>query len=118
MVHRALTCCTMLNRAGVLVLLVTIIETAASAQVPCNGRADALGTAGVLSIDTTTAPRVGRKSFPETLPLGAKEVVLTFDDGPWAVTTPRILDTLKSECVRATFFLRAQRCRAPRPCPS
>ena len=95
----------MLNRAGVLVLLVTIIETAASAQVPCDGRADALGTARVLSVDTTTTPRVGRKSFPETLALRAKEVVLTFDDGPWAVTTPRILDALKSECVRATFFL-------------
>jgi len=109
----------MLNRAGVLVLLVIIIETAASAQVPCDGRADALGTARVLSIDTTTAPRVGRKSFPETLPLGAKEVVLTFDDGPWAVTTPRILETLKSECVRATLLSYwAQRCSAPRPCPS
>ena len=111
MVHWALTCCTMLNRAGVLVLLVTIIETAASAQVPCNGRADALGTAGVLSIDTTTAPQVGRKSFPETLPLGAKEVVLTFDDGPWAVTTPLILDTLKSECARHLLSDRAQRRR-------
>jgi peptidoglycan-N-acetylglucosamine deacetylase len=109
----------MLKRAGALVLVVTVIETAAGAQVPCDGRADALGTARVLGIDTTTAPRVGRKSFPETLPLGAKEVVLTFDDGPWAVTTPRILDTLK-EGMRARYFLsyRAQRSSAPRACPS
>jgi peptidoglycan/xylan/chitin deacetylase (PgdA/CDA1 family) len=50
-------------------------------------------------------PRIGRKQFPSTLPLHAKEVVLTFDDGPWPSTTPKVLDALKSECVRATFFL-------------
>jgi peptidoglycan/xylan/chitin deacetylase (PgdA/CDA1 family) len=31
--------------------------------------------------------------------------VLTFDDGPWPTTTPKVLDALKAECVRATFFL-------------
>lgn len=33
-----------------------------------------------------------------------KEVVLTFDDGPIAGNTPRILKTLKDHCVKATFF--------------
>jgi peptidoglycan/xylan/chitin deacetylase (PgdA/CDA1 family) len=66
---------------------------------------DVLGTARVLSVDAVTTPRVGRKSFPETLPLAPKEIVLTFDDGPWAGTTSRILDALRNECVRATFFL-------------
>jgi hypothetical protein len=32
-------------------------------------------------------------------------VVLTFDDGPWPPTTPRVLAALAQECVRATFFL-------------
>src|SRR5262249_20016695 len=40
-----------------------------------------------------------------TLPLADKEVVLTFDDGPWPGTTPAVLDALKRECVRASFFL-------------
>ena len=31
--------------------------------------------------------------------------MLTFDDGPWPGTTPKVLDALKAECVRATFFL-------------
>ena len=31
--------------------------------------------------------------------------MLTFDDGPWPTTTPKVLDALKRECVRATFFL-------------
>jgi len=95
----------MFNRAAALALVVATIETAAQAQVSCGDRLDALGTVRVLSVDASTTPRVGRKSFPETLPLAPKEVVLTFDDGPWPGTTPRILDTLKNECVRATFFL-------------
>src|SRR5262249_29402876 len=28
-----------------------------------------------------------------------------FDDGPWPGTTAKVLDALKAECVRATFFL-------------
>ena len=65
----------------------------------------ALGTARVLSIDVTGTPRVGLKSFPQTLPLRDHEVVLTFDDGPWPRTTTKVLAALAQECVRATFFL-------------
>lgn len=39
------------------------------------------------------------------LPTNEKHVALTFDDGPNPVATPRILDTLRSEDVPATFFL-------------
>ena len=76
-----------------------------AAAAPCPGRPDALGTERVLAVDAASTPRLGRKQFPSTLPLQRKELVLTFDDGPWPGTTPRILDTLKQECVRATFFL-------------
>jgi len=48
---------------------------------------------------------VGLKQFPQTLPLGDHEVVLTFDDGPWPATTPKVLAALAMECVRATFFV-------------
>src|SRR5206468_7156873 len=44
-------------------------------------------------------------SFAQTLPLDDHEIVLTFDDGPWPATTPKVLAALASECVRATFFL-------------
>jgi peptidoglycan/xylan/chitin deacetylase (PgdA/CDA1 family) len=71
----------------------------------CPGNPDALGTARTIAIDAKSMPRIGRKQFLSTLPLQAKEVVLTFDDGPWPSTTPKVLDALKSECVRATFFL-------------
>jgi peptidoglycan/xylan/chitin deacetylase (PgdA/CDA1 family) len=72
---------------------------------PCPGNPQALGTERVIDIDAKTTPRVGHKQFPSTLPLGTKELVLTFDDGPRPGTTSKVLDALKSECVRATFFL-------------
>jgi peptidoglycan/xylan/chitin deacetylase (PgdA/CDA1 family) len=68
-------------------------------------RPDALGTSRILSVDAATTPRVGLKSFPQTLPLEDHEVVLTFDDGPWPPTTPKVLAALAHECVHATFFL-------------
>lgn len=76
-----------------------------AAPQPCPGNPDALSTSRVIAVDAATTPRVGRKHFPATLPLGDKEVVLTFDDGPWPGTTSAILDALRRECVRATFFL-------------
>ena len=65
-------------------------------------RAGTLGTSRVLSVDAEHFPRVGLKSFPQTLPLRDHEVVLTFDDGPWPPTTPKVLKALARECVRAT----------------
>ena len=68
-------------------------------------RKGTLGTSRILSVDAATTPRIGLKNFPQTLPLEDHEVVLTFDDGPWPPTTPRVLAALAQECVRATFFL-------------
>ena len=39
------------------------------------------------------------------LPTRAKQVALTFDDGPNPIATPRVLDVLRAERVPATFFL-------------
>jgi peptidoglycan/xylan/chitin deacetylase (PgdA/CDA1 family) len=78
---------------------------AAQAATSCPGNPDALSTSRVITVTAATTPRVGRKHFPQTLPLADKEVVLTFDDGPWPGTTAAVLDALKRECVRATFFL-------------
>ena len=72
---------------------------------PCPGNPQALGTARFLEVNAKAEPRVGRKQFPSTLPLDDKELVLTFDDGPWPGTTARVLDALRHECVHATFFL-------------
>ena len=45
---------------------------------------------------------------------GGRRVALTFDDGPDAEWTPRVVDLLAAERVRATFFLVGERAlRAP-----
>jgi peptidoglycan/xylan/chitin deacetylase (PgdA/CDA1 family) len=77
----------------------------ASAEAADCPRKDALGTARVLDVDARSYPRVGLKSFPQTLPLADHEVVLTFDDGPRPPSTQKVLAALAQECVRATFFL-------------
>ena len=87
------------------VAIAAVLFPLAAVAEPCPGNPNALGTERVLEIDAKTTPRVGRKHFPTTLPLRKKELVLTFDDGPWPGTTPKVLDALKHECVRATFFL-------------
>jgi peptidoglycan/xylan/chitin deacetylase (PgdA/CDA1 family) len=38
-------------------------------------------------------------------PVSVKKVCLTFDDGPYAKTTPQVLEILKKEGIRATFFM-------------
>lgn len=92
-----------LTKAVMLALIASAsISTVNAAGCP---RKDALGTSRVMTIDPQTYPRVGLKSFPQTLPLADKEVVLTFDDGPFPATTTKVLAALAAECVRATFFL-------------
>ncbi len=88
--------------AAALVAALTWTAVAEAADCP---RGDALGTSRILGVDAANTPRVGLKSFSETLPLEDHEVVLTFDDGPWPPTTRRVLAALSQECVRATFFL-------------
>src|SRR5450432_3472028 len=82
-----------------------LIAWTTAAQAADCPRQGTLGTSRILGVDAATTPRVGLKEYPQTLPLADHEVVLTFDDGPWAATTPRVLAALARECVRATFFL-------------
>ncbi|MGY3233948.1 peptidoglycan/xylan/chitin deacetylase (PgdA/CDA1 family) [Bradyrhizobium sp. USDA 4472] len=87
---------------GLALAALSAIGSVKAADCP---REDALGTSRILSVDAKTTPRVGLKSFPQTLPLADHEVVLTFDDGPRPKTTSKVLEALAQECVRATFFL-------------
>lgn len=72
----------------------------------------ALNTWRTLTLDPATLSRVGGMQYRETLPLQPKEVVLTFDDGPMPPMTTKVLDALRAECVRATFFLIGRNARA------
>jgi peptidoglycan/xylan/chitin deacetylase (PgdA/CDA1 family) len=65
---------------------------------------DALGMSRIVQIDTTGGPAFGTEHFKQYDFLREKEVVLTFDDGPWPENTPMVLKALQDNCVRATFF--------------
>lgn len=78
--------------------------TARPIDVYCS-QPEALGVSRFQAIDTTGGPRFGLQFQPEgTSFLAPGEVVLTFDDGPFAPTTGPILDTLDRFCTKATFF--------------
>ena len=64
---------------------------------------NALGVSRTVEVDTQGGPGFGGEHFKQHDFLRNKEVVLTFDDGPWP-TTPAVLKALADECVRATFF--------------
>ena len=54
-------------------------------------------------IDTTGGPGFGFLQYKQFDFLTDKEVVLTFDDGPWP-TTPAVLKALADECTKGLFF--------------
>jgi peptidoglycan/xylan/chitin deacetylase (PgdA/CDA1 family) len=85
-------------------LLMSLCASATAHAADCP-RKGTLGTSRTLKVDAVSFPQIGLKSFPQTLPLRDHEVVLTFDDGPWPPTTPKVLATLRKQCVLATFFL-------------
>jgi peptidoglycan/xylan/chitin deacetylase (PgdA/CDA1 family) len=64
---------------------------------------DALGVSRLVVIDTTGGPGFGFLQYKQFDFLTDKEVVLTFDDGPWP-TTPAVLKALADECTKALFF--------------
>lgn len=79
-------------------------QDAPSRSNACQNR-NGLGTSRVMEVGTSGGLAVGLKTYPRTLPLADREVVLTFDDGPMPDSTGKVLDALRAECVRATFFV-------------
>jgi peptidoglycan/xylan/chitin deacetylase (PgdA/CDA1 family) len=89
-----------MRMAGALIALMFAASDAAAGE--CGP--DKLGTSRVVAVGTQGGLEVGLKTYPRTIPLADHEVIITFDDGPDARTTPEILDALADQCVRATFF--------------
>ncbi|HJS60715.1 MAG TPA: polysaccharide deacetylase family protein [Pseudolabrys sp.] len=85
----------------------TVTAWAQTAQTPakstCNNP-NALGVSRVVEIDTTGGPGFGFEHFKAYDFLRDKEVVLTFDDGPWPGHTAAVLKALADQCTKAIFF--------------
>lgn len=78
----------------------------AAALVAALGAATAVHVAPAL----TAIPGLRVRLFPRLAGLGDPDrVALTFDDGPNLASTPRFIDALAAQGVRATFFLLGSR---------
>jgi peptidoglycan/xylan/chitin deacetylase (PgdA/CDA1 family) len=75
----------------------------ATAAAKCDNP-NALGVTRVVQIDTAGGPGFGFEHFKAYDFLRDKEVVLTFDDGPWPNNTPMVLKALADQCTKALFF--------------
>jgi peptidoglycan/xylan/chitin deacetylase (PgdA/CDA1 family) len=73
-------------------------------SAPTCDKPDGMGLARTVEIDTTGGPAFGTEHFKQYDFLREKEVVLTFDDGPWPENTPKVLKALTDMCLKATFF--------------
>jgi len=99
----------MRSRTAVIALLLGCVTCAAPAfaQGPAPGSCanpNALGLARTVEVDTTGGPGFGFEQYKAHDFLLLKEVVLTFDDGPWPNNTRAVLAALAEHCVKATFF--------------
>ena len=100
--------CALLGLAG------QISESAAqsaSAQSPSGRCANpgAIGVSRIVEVDAAKGQvHGGITQAPSTELLRPKEVVLTFDDGPFDGLTRQILDTLDQHCTKAMFFVVGQ----------
>src|SRR3954463_4441965 len=97
-----------MGRALAVALVLSVSAIGGSAFAPqtptkCDNP-NALGVARVVEIDTTGGPGFGFEHFKAYDFLQDKEVVLTFDDGPWPVNTPGVLKALADECTTGIFF--------------
>jgi peptidoglycan/xylan/chitin deacetylase (PgdA/CDA1 family) len=101
-IMRAFLACAIIASASLAASGAALAQSA-SAKAPC-ANPDAIGLARVVEIDTTGGPGFGFEHFRQHDFLKNKEVVLTFDDGPWPENTPRVLEALANQCTKAVFF--------------
>jgi peptidoglycan/xylan/chitin deacetylase (PgdA/CDA1 family) len=80
------------------------IAAAGAGGIPACDQPGGLGLSRIVEIDTTGGPGFGFEHFKQYDFLHDREVVLTFDDGPWPDNTPAVLKALADNCLKATFF--------------
>ena len=77
---------------------------AGAGGIPACDQPGGLGLSRIVEIYTTGGPGFGFEHFKQYDFLHDREVVLTFDDGPWPDNTPAVLKALADNCLKATFF--------------
>jgi len=73
--------------------------------LPNDGASPETSSGNQPEINFFAPPEFQAKIVKNITPLGGEKVIaLTFDDGPWPSNTLKILDTLKKNNIKATFF--------------
>src|SRR5581483_10072992 len=85
------------------IMLAAAVAPGMAAAAPC-ANPNALGLSRTVEVDTTGGPGFGFEQYNAHDFLLLKEVVLTFDDGPWPNNTRAVLQALEHHCVKAIFF--------------
>lgn len=93
-----------------LIALLSLPITACIAQAPATPKPAAASTAAPGATPAAAAPKVTYSQCHVDGPY----IAMTFDDGPHAENTPRLLDMLKKRGIKATFFVVGQ-CAAEYP---
>ena len=89
---------------GALALAAGLPSTVFAAAAAGCANPNALGVSRTIEIDTTGGPGFGFEHYKAYDFLQAKEVVLTFDDGPQKFSTEMVLAALAEQCTKAIFF--------------
>jgi peptidoglycan/xylan/chitin deacetylase (PgdA/CDA1 family) len=79
-------------------------KSAPAAKTASCDKPGGMGLARTVEIDAAGGPGFGFEHFKQYDFLRDKEVVLTFDDGPWPENTPLVLKALADNCLKAIFF--------------
>jgi len=93
-------------------LIVSNMGYQSSAEAASCKGASKLGVHRTVNLSTTGGARFGSSHGGHRNFLKAKEVVLTFDDGPNPATTNKVLHALETHCAKATFFMVGSMVRA------
>ena len=101
-----------LRAALLLVSAMGLAGFSSPARAEACANPNALGTSRTITVESSAFPRIGTMQYKRTLPLDDHEVVITFDDGPLAPYTNRVLEALATECVKVTYFLVGTMARA------
>jgi peptidoglycan-N-acetylglucosamine deacetylase len=90
-------------------LMAALVPARAATPMRTCSNPDAIGLSRVVEIDASKGQVYGGiTQAPTNDILRPKEVMLTFDDGPYEGLTRRILETLDQHCTKATFFVVGQ----------
>jgi len=94
------------QQLGLTLALVCVSLSARAGEMTCptDPRGPAI-TPGLI-LPSVQGPSYGTMQYRDgSIGLAARQIALTFDDGPDPETTPRVLAILDRHCIKATFFL-------------